>query len=459
VAIIRWCAISVLAIVFGAWINKSPTRGNYPPVVNIVTCYTGSPAVNGQTVISSSGSACATATNSPTFWSISGCSSNLSIDNGGNITVNSTGAGNWIANNTTVVVNCRPIITATNSFGSGSATIAVNVYADGSTNAPRGSPRFSALLDSYHASGGSRARVRGNGYQPPWAIAGVDYAVGYPSGQSFTDPATGRLPDGCSRGMQQIICSSGSPTFDGWDFSLENGWQLICETNGTLTVTNSNFAIGSNGQAMLVATPACNNMMVTNSVFNANGLNDNSNSTNINFNGRGALTVEYCLLENAYGDLIDLGGGGTSLIQWNVFHNAGQGSNAHPDWLQFGSGTYGQVTLIYNLAYQTAATTGPGTDGWWITGNGAFTFGDIEVGRNTVVTLPHSRVNSIVAITTVQGAYLTGTATTHDNFVDPTGANNFARAGSSCRTNCGGGRSTFSKNLNMKTGTYFPNAP
>jgi hypothetical protein len=456
----RWFFLSGCLLLLAGFTHGSISGGGSTPVISTVSCFTGSPAANTQAVVSPAGSACGVASNTPTSWSISGCSSNLSIDNSGNVTVNTTGAAAWTANNTSTVVSCSPTITATNGSGSGNATITVNVYADGSTNAPTATVQQASLLNGYHAGGAGSGRVRGNSYQPPWAVAGIDYAVGIPSGTTLTDPLTGSLPTGCGRNTtsHQITCTGAvSPTFNGWDFSLENGWQLICSvTSGTMTVTNSNFAIGTNGNAMLVATNGSGcNLLLTYSQLNANGLNDNSNGTNINFNASGTFTAQYNYFLNAAGDFIDLGAGGTQLIEFNLFQNAGQLAGTHPDWLQMAGGTTYTMNFIYNTLYQTAVNNTQGPQGVEDIARSGTVVGSNEMARNTVVTLSNAQVSYDFSVGV---ASLAGTVSTHDNFVDLSGTTAFMHATSTCASTCpGGGTSTASNNTNMVTGSAISN--
>lgn len=445
-------ALACLLLLSGFY-RGSISGGSLTPIVNGVTCNTGSPAVATQAVTAPTGGACGTASNTPTSWSISGCSSNLSIDNSGNITVNSTGAAVWTADNTSAVVSCSPTITATNASGSGNATITVNVYADGSAAAVAATTPQPTLLNGYGSGG---VRHRQNGFQPNWNVAGVDYPVGIATGTSLQDPLTATLPGSCTRnsGNHQITCASTTATFNGWDFSLEGGWQLICNGGGVVTVTNSNFAIGTNGNAMISGTSTCI-MTLTHNVINANALNDNLNGTNINFNGSGQFTAKYNIIEDAAGDWIDLGGGGASLVEYNFFFNAGQLAGTHPDWLQLGGGTYTNVVWNYNTMYQTTATVGPGSQGVGVAGFNTWSVTNTEMARNTTITQTGAKINYAFSVGV---SNLTGTASTHDNFIDLSGTASFMHTQSTCASTCpGGGTSLASSNTNMVTGAAISN--
>jgi hypothetical protein len=450
-AVVTTNLIVILAAILG-WTHSY--AGGDAPVMRSVICFTSSPAFEGEAVVPGNGGACGTAKNNPTSWGISGCSSNLSIDNDGNVSVNASGAAAWTSNLTTAIVSCSPVITATNANGSSSATITVNIYADGLVNAPSGAAQFATLLNAYHARGAISGRDRANGFQPQWAVAGVDYAVGPPTGQSFIDPQTGSLPNGCSRGTNQIICTNTSAiVFDGWDFSLGGGWQLICHGSGGITITKSRFAIGSSGQPMLTSDLQCGPMTVTYSMFNGNGINDNLFQANIFYQGTGPFIIEYCLVENSFQDLLDLGGTTSmkAMIAYNVFTNAAQQLTAgHSDWLQLGGAAY-TINNIYNTWYQTTNPRPPhGTQGIFMDAgnNKASLVGANEIGRNTIVTLAYAGVNYAVGPLPSKGTE--NTMTTHDNFADLTGVNNsFSKYRASSQN-------IFSNNFNMKTGSKIP---
>jgi hypothetical protein len=162
-------------------------------------------------------------------------------------------------------------------------------------------------------------------------VAGVDYAVGVPTGTVLKDPATAAIPAGCSPnyGTFQIRCSSGNPVFDSWDFSLEGGWQLICNGATLLTATNSNFKEGSNAQDMLVAIPGCGGVTLTYSKLDQNNLQNNNGSLLfMGFNGAGTFTAMYNHFANATQDVMDIGPT-TDSIKYNLITEAA--TNAHAD--------------------------------------------------------------------------------------------------------------------------------
>lgn len=72
-----------------------------------------------------------------------------------------------------------------------------------------------------------------------WNVAGVDYPVGYDTTLTLSDPTAGGLPSGCSYSSGAVTCSSGTPTLNGYDFTL-HGTALVL-TGGIITVTNNKF--------------------------------------------------------------------------------------------------------------------------------------------------------------------------------------------------------------------------
>jgi hypothetical protein len=337
-------------------------------------------------------------------------------------------------------------VTATNAAGTSSgASIPVTVYADGYKSAPTvvGGAQFPSILSGYTT-------------RPPWLVAGVDYPVSYPSATSFLDPNVNTLPTGCGKGTFQIICNSGSPTLNGWDFSLEGGWQVICEGGTLLTITNSKFAIGANGQATINATSGCASLTITYSSINGNALPDNLNGTLIDFSGSGTLTIEYNYWINGGGDWVDQNKG-TLVEKYNLCYScSGQGSGSHGDWLQTnGNVTYNEI-VTWNTVYQAGLGSGLGTQGFGINGTtqaSAFLITNCELGRNTVVTLSGVQVNYAFSFGTADTTINTA-CSLHDNYIDLTGTTVFAHADTTAPpgTIVGSGSATASNNTNMVTG-------
>ena len=305
---------------------------------------------------------------------------------------------------------------------------------DGSANAPAGTPEFPNLLNGYAV-------------RPSREVAGVDYYVGVPANAVLSDPSTLSSNPNISvnSSTHQISAYGSGYTISNINFSLDGGWQLILH-GSNITVEDCNFAIGSNGNAMLNDNVGGINNTIQYSTFNANGLTDNYNDADIYI--LGPATVEYCRIENASSDLVDVGGSGSSVqditLKYNLLVNAGQASGTHPDWLQLGGGTY-TVDVESNTFYQTAAVNGPGTQGIFTDAgnNGASLVGANIISNNTIVTLAGARVNYAIGALASSGSG--NTFSISNNYIDPTGVGDSVFKYTSSQN-------TQTDNVNMVTG-------
>src|SRR6267378_7025511 len=110
---------------------------------------------------------------------------------------------------------------------------------DGSANAPIGPAQHPNLLDGYAV-------------RPTWEVAGVDYAVG-PTSTPLKDPATISMAGVSINSSTRTISISGdNVTLNGYDFSLHGGYQIAIDGANT-TISNSNFAIGTNQGNYLIS--------------------------------------------------------------------------------------------------------------------------------------------------------------------------------------------------------------
>ena len=106
---------------------------------------------------------------------------------------------------------------------------------DGSANAPAGTPQLPNLLNGYKDP-------------PPWEVAGVDYAVGIPSGTVLKNPATISMAGvTVDTSNDTVYVTGNNVTLNGYDFSLNGGWEVYIEDGASNTlIENSNFLVGSN---------------------------------------------------------------------------------------------------------------------------------------------------------------------------------------------------------------------
>jgi hypothetical protein len=447
----KWASYSLLVgsipCVLSGWTNVNKRSVGNAPIANSARFYTHSPAKSSQVV------GTVTATNNPTRFAITAGNSagDFAIDNYGNIIV--TAQGQTDLNGSLSIVDFALTVTA--SSGSGSSNILITVYADGYADAPPGTAQFPTLLNGYHAKGVSSGRAKGNGYQPNWNVAGVDYAVGIPSGTSLSSPTTINNPNvSVNLANHHVTVTGNNVTLSGIDFSLNGGWQLILNGVTGTTIENCNFAVGTNAQPMFNGDIAgTNNTTIKNCVFNMGGLDDNFNAGAVNIQGN--VTATYNLIENAAADLWDQGGTGSTVqnltLKYNVFANAGQGaSGLHPDQLQLGGGTY-TVDVEYNTYYQSTLGPAGGTQGIFpdiADKNGTTVVGSNTISNNTFIALAGTHVNFQIAAQAQVGAG--NTFVINANYFDPTGDGSVFKYTST--------RNAQTNNFNMVTGALLRDA-
>ena len=181
------------------WKGLASAGAGVSPVVQSLTCTISSPVTNASNVVQTqgagncaysatcSGGACIGG-NAITSWSITSqsCSNCYSVTSAG-VLQGGSGAASVTTEQDTVTV------TATNANGTSSGvTQTVNAYADGSIGAAAGGTvQYSNFFTSRALQSGQTYSTR-----PPWNVAGVDYAVGVPSG-ALKDPLSASLPSGC----------------------------------------------------------------------------------------------------------------------------------------------------------------------------------------------------------------------------------------------------------------------
>lgn len=449
----------ILGALFAAFaIFTTHGGGGSSPVITAQSLYTYSPASTSQAVGTLS------ATNSPTSWTITGGNSagNFAIDNSGNITITSTGQANLTGSSDEVDFSLT--VTASNGSTSSPATIPIAVYADGFANAPSCTVQNAALLNNYPSGHG--ARTKGNGNQPQWNVAGVDYCVGLPSGTTLSDPTLGGLPSGCSYASFVVSCATASVTITGWDFSLHNGIGLRLTASG-ITVTKNNFNMGSNNKPVIELDSGATNTTITQNNITNNGQIDSSSFGGLIYQNAatGPLTIEYNYMHDTGADIVDVTGG-TTTIQYNLMMNDGETSGSHPDYLQHSGGSTSTDIIKFNTWVQNSASIVVATQGTTFGDNSVQTVGTNEFSYNTLIASQASSASYNGA--RVYGPSINGTATISltNNFGDVSGTslNGIFYPGSSNTSGSGTGtcsltQATFSKNINMVSGSAFSNCP
>lgn len=366
--------------------------------------------------------------------------------------------------------------------------VIVSSYPDGSSGALTGTIQYPTILNSY---GGQNARTQGliggKQYQPPWNVAGVDYAVGIPSSVTLQDPWPGYPTatvaslasafvtqcGGSSHvsvsGNQITINPTTNATISGWDFSLHNGIELYVQNCTNPTITSNKFGVGSNLQQPLLLNTNMNGGTIEYNEITGAGLkNQQVGFGLIEGNAYGTITIQYNYIHDAYSELLTLGNSpsGTTnwQVQYNVLANAGLGQpqGAHGDWVQIVSASaYSKLisaTFTYNLCIQNNTTTNVGAQGFSFNGNAGYFFGNEYMTYNTVIAATQVSGGGVNTFFNCDYSWLTGTGLVSNNFCDPTGINDGINDWVTIVSGSGGQPNTFtgSGNMNMLTGLAMP---
>lgn len=312
-----------------------------------------------------------------------------------------------------------------------------------------------------------------NGYAatPTTSVAGVDYAVGVPAGTVLKDPSTISMAGVSVDTVDHIININGSNvTLNGYDFSLNGGWQVSVNSGSNNTIENSNFAVGSNNQTPIYISSAASNTTIQNNNISGAG---QSAQMLVAADGAGTTTIQNNYIHDAYGQDIVMSsdvGGEHWLVQNNVIANAGEGFNsgAHGDWIQ----TYnlpGANTASFVVNSNTFLQTIPISEGRTqgiaaFSSNSGADSGGVQTEsftNNTFIANNGAYVNYAIILDT---ARLIGTGTIANNYFDTTnigsangGGGGYEYVGAYNGSSDGpyNGAVTQSNNVNMVAGTYF----
>jgi hypothetical protein len=310
---------------------------------------------------------------------------------------------------------------------------------DGSANALAGSPQLPNLLD-------------GKAARPPWQVAGVDYAVGTPSGLALKDPATISMAGVTVDKVHKTITVTGNNvTLDGYDFSLSGGWGVTTNAANT-SILDSRFVIGSNGNAPLRGSASATNLFVGYTTIDGKGVSIGSTGL-IQMDGVG-LTVQYSWLANSAGDTIQAHKGGVIDLRYNLLEQGGLSPGAHGDFLE----TYSndnpqnafQATILFNTTYQHDGGSGA-NQGFMLEPDVGAKLGVItsgEYGNNTFVATGGNQ-NYFLGVT---AADIVNTVTVHDNYFDSKGTYGLAPGGVRSGPNDSSSKTIYTNNVNMATG-------
>lgn len=309
----------------------------------------------------------------------------------------------------------------------GSANSGAN---DGSSGAPDCVAQHPGILKRY--------KVR-----PDWRVAGVDYCVGYSTSVALKNPATISM-SGVSVDIdtQTLVVTGNGVILDGYDFSSDGGWSVFVQAANT-RIVNSRFAIGARDNPPIYSNPAKglpSNLYVGYSIIDGNGKSPGYGGL-ITMVGSG-LTVEYCWLKNAGGDMIQQHHtGGNVVIRHNLIEQGGLAPGAHGDYTQF-LGSPITATIIYNTTIQNGGATQGFMTEYVTTG---------EIGHNTMM-------GNVSYFVSVDISSITTTFIVHDNYFDPRG---YGFAYPSARNgvpNDASPKTIFTNNVDMRTGMILQDA-
>ena len=301
--------------------------------------------------------------------------------------------------------------------------------------------------------------LNGYAYKPSWQVAGVNYYVGRPSSAGLKDPATMSIAGASVDLANHRIVVDNTATnvlIDGYDFSLNGGWYVLNWTNvGTLTIQNSNFAVGSNHQTPINTYSGTGNITLLNNTFEGNFDMNTTLSTFVSYSGTGTLTVRYNWFKHAVSDVIDINNSAANLIaEFNLFEDTGA-AGVHGDIIQFaGSGPYTAI-MRYNTTKQAA---GLSAQGFMV---------EPDVGQNTgVITAGENGYNTFTgALSYFVGVTIADLAgpsafNVHDNyFALDGGAFGFTPGGVRGGPNDGQALSVYTNNVNMVDGSKVQDTP
>ena len=309
-------------------------------------------------------------------------------------------------------------VTVAQTTGDGSG------YADGATSAPAGTPQLPNILSSYATT-------------PPWAVAGVNYANGVPSGTTLKDPTvSGNLPTGATynASTHTVTVTGNNVDLGGFNFSLHGGIELVIQSNN-VTVQDSLFEVGVNqgslGRVVNVTTNAGNVTFLDNE-FNGNNVPVTAQAGQmLMVQNHGTFTFDYNYVHDTGGDAIDFSSGPQSdVVEYNLFENMG-GNTAHADTLQWYDSQVTSGLIAFDTVYQDMPQPGPGNGALTVLSEGpTATMANMVVENDTIVQTGSTSPSGATTGNFTTGFYADagGTAsnvTIHDLYIDPTGAENF----------------------------------
>ena len=303
------------------------------------------------------------------------------------------------------------------------------LYQDGASGAPAGTPQYPTLLSGYTK-------------RPPWNVAGVDYAVGYPAGQSLIDISISQ-PAGTSFSNGVLTVNADNVTIDGYDFSLYNsgaGVRISCPSHNNLTVVRCRLggtSYPSIGTGIIDFRG--NGLAVKYCVIDGGDTTGAAGAQCVIFcdpaSDSGIVVVQYNWIKNYGSQIIEFEKSATLDYRFNLIDDTIVPSGAHQNYLQWGSGTANSPVYAFNTTRQL--TGHGGAEGPQFYFNTSGTMLSPTCSNNTFLAPgTHSGGTGTTMSNIVHGSAgnagttLTGTALAQDNYFDPSGANFIAATGS-----------------------------
>lgn len=225
---------------------------------------------------------------------------------------------------------------------------------DGLSGAPAGAAQHPTLLANYPT-------------HPSWHVAGVNYAVGYPSNAVLTDwwNLSGPGITVNTSGHYVSVYNTPGTSISNVDFSLHNGAYIYFVNSPNSSVRNSKFG-GSSLQTISNAVIVSDspNLTVEYNVIDGGG--PGSGSSLVSANANGLTTVRYNWLKNFPQHALELGSVSTAVphysvvYKYNLIENGGRQVGAHYNDLQLYSvtATADSVDVEYNTVYQVVQEAG-----------------------------------------------------------------------------------------------------
>jgi hypothetical protein len=317
-------------------------------------------------------------------------------------------------------------------------------YSDGSANAPAGSTQLPTLLDGYAV-------------RPPWAVAGVDYAVGVPAGMTLLDPATISMAGVEVDLVAHLVTVTGNNvTLNGYDFGPGGGWGISVEGNATNTIIeNCNFLAGSTQLVPINGGKGIGDLTVLNNTIDGGGGLADTVFALISYAGSGTFVAQYNSLLNSPEDAIDFTGSHTgsmtTIVEYNLFQVLGTSPGNHSDSVQYSGVDANNAVVAFNTIYQTIPS---GLEGIQLSAQGVgSTLINSSINNNVLIARgPDLTMSYSIAVLQEPGNTIDGVIV-GNNYIDS------SDAFGPIFFPIGGTNLTYTGNVDMPSGTAIPAPP